>query len=135
MSEKPKMALRREILGALLRSARIRTGHSRAECANSLNVTTREIADFEDGKSDITVTQLQRLASFFELPIAFFLNAGPTGIEDHAEKDEADPVRERILLRQKLIGVQLRSARTRGRKDATRLRGTVARIDPQHLGI
>ena len=116
MSVRPNMALRRETLGALLRSARIRTGHSRAQCANSLNVTTRAIADFEDGKSDITVTQLQRLASFFELPIAFFLNAEPTGIEDRTEKDEVDPVRERVLLRQKLIGVQLRSARTRAGK-------------------
>jgi transcriptional regulator with XRE-family HTH domain len=116
MSEKPNLAQRRETLGALLRSARIRTGHSRVQCANSLNVTTQAIVAFEAGKSDITVTQLQKLARFFELPIAYFLSTEAPGSEDPTEIDEADIAQERMLLRQKLIGVQLRSARTQAGK-------------------
>ena len=116
MSAKPNLAQRSETLGALLRSARIRAGHSRVQCANFLNVTTQAIVAFEAGKSDITVTQLQKLARFFELPIAYFLSAEAPCGEDTAEIDEADIAQERMLLRQKLIGVQLRSARTQAGK-------------------
>ena len=139
MAEKPDMAQRRTTLGALLRSARIRTGHSRVQCANSLNVTTRAIADFEGGKSDITVTQLQRLAVFFDLPFAYFLNAEAPGCEDNAEIGEEHIAHERLTLRQKLIGVQLRSARANAGKTqrdcAALLRVSTRNISEYERGI
>ena len=112
MAEASVKELRSKNLGSLLRQARIQGGQSRISCANLLNVSTQTITDFESGKTNIAVTQLEAMADFLDVPLVFFwITEVPTDESDEEEAEQPDIVQERMWLRQKLIGVLLRQAR------------------------
>ena len=114
MAEESAKELRSKNLGSLLRQARTKAGQSRISCANLLNVSTQTIINFESGKTDITVTQLETLADFLGVPLVYFWSTEIPSDEEEAE--QPDIVQQRMLLRQKLIGVQLRQARLAAEK-------------------
>jgi transcriptional regulator with XRE-family HTH domain len=101
------MAIRSKIIGVLLRDARIKAGKSRKDCAAVLSCSPYMISQFEYGRKDITLAQLEVLAYFFGLPITYFWDED--AIPEEEEMDR--PVEGIMTLRRKIIGVLLRQAR------------------------
>lgn len=111
MGEQPAREQRNKNLGALLREARTEAGQSRISCANFLNISTQTIAELEAGEVAITAAQLETLADFLDVPLVHFWSTEIPPLDEGSEVEDTDIVQERLLLRQKLIGVQLRQAR------------------------
>jgi transcriptional regulator with XRE-family HTH domain len=107
MYTKEAMAIRSKIIGVLLRNARTRAGKSRQDCAVVLGCSPNTISQFEYGRKDITLPQLEILAYFFGLPITYFWDKD--AILEEEEMDQ--PVDEIMVIRRKIIGVLLRQAR------------------------
>ncbi len=107
MYTKEAMAIRSKIIGVLLRNARIKAGKSQKDCAEVLGCSPDTISQFEHGRKDVTLPQLEVLAYFFGLPITYFWD------EDAIlEEEEMDrPVDKIMIIRRKMIGVLLRQAR------------------------
>lgn len=115
MTELSAKEIRRKTLGALIRKARKQSSRSLTQCANLLSVSTQNIIDLESGKGEISATQLEALADYFNVPMSYFWS---TDLPAEAEEEPEPPdiVQERMWLRQKLIGVQLRQARQKAKK-------------------
>ena len=107
MYTKEAMAIRSKIIGVLLRNARIKAGKSRQDCAVVLGCSPDIISQFEYGRKDITLPQLEIMAYFFGLPITYFWDKD--AIPEEEEMDQ--PVDEIMMIRRKIIGVLLRQAR------------------------
>jgi transcriptional regulator with XRE-family HTH domain len=107
MYTKEAMVIRSKIIGVLLRNARVRAGKSRQDCAVVLGCSPNTISQFEYGRKDITLPQLEILAYFFGLPITYFWDKD--AIPEEEEMDQ--PVDEIMIIRRKIIGVLLRQAR------------------------
>jgi transcriptional regulator with XRE-family HTH domain len=107
MYTRETMAIRSKIIGVLLRNARIRAGKSRKDCAAVLGYSPATISQFEYGRKDITLPQLEVLAYFLGLPISYFWDKD--AIPEEEEMDR--PVDEIMTIRRKIIGVLLRQAR------------------------
>jgi len=115
MTELSDRELRRKELGALIRKARKQARRSPIQCANLLNVPVQNILEIESGQADISAAQLETLADYFSVPMTYFWNKEPLA-EDEEEAEGLDVVQERMLLLQKLIGVELRLARQKAEK-------------------
>ena len=72
------MALRRRIIGVLLRQARMEAGHSQKDLAKVLDCPSGRIASYEFGRADIPLLELEKLASYLEVPLSYFLDQGIT---------------------------------------------------------
>ena len=107
MYTKEAMAIRSKIIGVLLRNARVRAGKNRQDCAVVLGCSPDTISQFEYGRKDITLPQLEIMAYFFGLPITYFWDKD--AIPEEEEMDQ--PVDEIMMIRRKIIGVLLRQAR------------------------
>jgi len=68
------MALRRRIIGALLRQARLQAGKTQSECAELLGCSVSRISQYEFGQRDIPLPALEVLADFLEVPLEYFLD-------------------------------------------------------------
>jgi len=107
MYTREAMAIRSKIIGVLLRNARIKAGKSRKDCAAVLDCSPDTISQFEYGRKDITLPQLEVLAYFLGLPITYFWDKDAIPEEEEMER----PVNEIMTIRRKIIGVLLRQAR------------------------
>jgi transcriptional regulator with XRE-family HTH domain len=101
------MAIRSKIIGVLLRNARTQSGKSQKDCAAVLDCSPYMISQFEYGRKDITLPQLEVLAYFLGLPIAYFWDKDAISEEEEMDR----PVDEIMTIRRKIIGVLLRQAR------------------------
>jgi transcriptional regulator with XRE-family HTH domain len=72
------MGLRRRIIGVLLRQARLEAGHSQKDLAKVLDCPSGRIASYEFGRADIPLLELEKLASYLEVPLPYFLDQGIT---------------------------------------------------------
>jgi transcriptional regulator with XRE-family HTH domain len=70
------LALRRRIIGVLLRRARLEAGRSLEDLAQSIGVSTGQIAGYELGKVDIPIQKLQALGTYLNLPLDYFVDEG-----------------------------------------------------------
>jgi transcriptional regulator with XRE-family HTH domain len=104
------LQIRGRILGVLLTDARRAYGRTVAECARLVDVPEETYAAFEHGTQTPTLSQLEVLAYFFNVPISHFWGDKTLS----AARREAE-VREKapqvIALRDKMIGAALRSLR------------------------
>ncbi len=66
--------LRQKMIGVCLRQARKEAGKTQRECAEILDVSTHTISKYEYGKKPLPFPQLERLASFLEIPLSHFLD-------------------------------------------------------------
>lgn len=107
MYTREAMAIRTKIIGVLLRNARIRAGKSQKDCAAALGCSPETISQFEYGRKDITLPQLEVLAYFLGLPISYFWDKA---IPEEEEKVDR-PVEAIMNIRRKIIGVLLHQAR------------------------
>jgi transcriptional regulator with XRE-family HTH domain len=106
MLSQERLALRRKIMGALLRNAREQAGKSKKECAEALGCSTAFIGDLEQGKRDISLPQLEILAVLFRTPIEYFWSDGSSVLAVPKPRPAMA-----IPLRQRIIGTLLRKAR------------------------
>jgi transcriptional regulator with XRE-family HTH domain len=107
MYTREAMAIRSKIVGVLLRNARTRAGKSQKDCAAVLGCSPDTISQFEYGRKDITLPQLEMLAYFLGLPITYFWDKD--AIPEEEEMDQS--LDEVMTIRCKIIGVLLRQAR------------------------
>lgn len=60
-------------MGKKIRDYRIILDYSQQELADRLKLTKQAISRIENGKRRITAQELEMIASFFDVPVAFFL--------------------------------------------------------------
>jgi transcriptional regulator with XRE-family HTH domain len=125
--------LRRKILGVKIRHLRTRAGLNLQEVGEALGISAQTVTDIEFGQRDVTLPQLEVMALLFNAPIVYLLSDIPL-----EEPDKEFPTQEAIALRQRIIGVLLRQARTeagRSQEDLARILGVpVSRIAAYELG-
>jgi transcriptional regulator with XRE-family HTH domain len=68
------LAIRRRMIGVLLRQARLAAGKRLADCAQVLGVSTDTMAGYEYGQEDIAFHHLQALAEFLHVPLTYFVD-------------------------------------------------------------
>jgi transcriptional regulator with XRE-family HTH domain len=107
MQDLEAAAIRKKILGVLLRNARIRTGMTIKDAAEATGFSSGAVSDYEHGRRDISLPQLEVLAYTYGVPITYFWSDDP--IPD--DEDRELPVEEAMRLRRRIIGVLLRQAR------------------------
>jgi transcriptional regulator with XRE-family HTH domain len=109
MQEVGAATLKRKIIGVLLRNARIRAGMTIKEAAEETSFPTSAISDFEYGRRDVSLPQLEVMALVYRVPITYFWSDEPMG--ENGDDGEL-PVEQAMSLRRRVIGVLLRQART-----------------------
>ena len=108
------LAIRRKIIGVLLQGARLSAGKSKKECAEAIGVSTLRITQFEEGRKDIALPQLELLAYALKVPVSSFFKDKE---QDKLLAQEAElPAEQVMALRSRIIGVLLRQARAEAGK-------------------
>jgi len=104
------LAIRRKILGVLLRGARLRSGKSKKECAGAIGVSVAMLTHFEEGRKDISLPQLEILAYKLGISVSGFFRDREQ--EKLVAEDPDVPADQVMQLRDRIVGVLLRKART-----------------------
>lgn len=73
---KEAMTLRQRIIGALLRKARIEAKCSQEELANLLGIPVSKVSDYEFGKTEIPIQELEALVEYLNLSLEYFIDKG-----------------------------------------------------------
>jgi transcriptional regulator with XRE-family HTH domain len=125
--------LRRKILGVKIRHARTRAGLSLKEVGEAVGVSAGLMSDIEFGRRDVSLPHLEVMALLFNVPVVYFLSDIPL-----EEPNRDFPTLQALALRQRVIGVLLRQARTeagRSQEDLAKLLGVPSsRISSYELG-
>lgn len=79
------------------------------ECAEAIGVSPEQFQEFEKGTSAPSLPQLEMLALFFNIPIEHFW--GRQAISANAQASEYQEKERMLLLRNRVIGTNLRLAR------------------------
>lgn len=129
----PKARLRQKIVGLKIRHARTEAGLTLKEVGQALGLSTGLVSEIEFGQREVTLPQLEVMALLFNVPVSFFWSEDPIETPKRAL-----PTIEAIALRQRIIGVLLRQARTeagRSQEDAANLLNLpVSQIAQYELG-
>lgn len=116
--ETEKATLKRKILGVKIRHARTRAGLTLKEVGQALNLSAETISDIEYGQRDVSLPQLEIMALVFNVPMVYFWS------EDVVAEPNLDfPTVPAMVLRQRIIGVLLRKARTEAGQTQEELAG------------
>jgi transcriptional regulator with XRE-family HTH domain len=107
MQKQEAAAIRKKILGVLLRNARLRAGVGVKDAAKATGLSSRAVSDYEFGRRDISLPCLEVFAHAYRVPITYFWSEDPIA----GDGDRALPVKEAMALRRRIIGVLLRQAR------------------------
>ncbi len=102
-----KVVLRQKIIGVRIRHARIEAGLTHKEVGQAVGLSAAEISQAELGQRSVSLPQLEVMALLFSTPLAYFWSEDPIG-----DVSRKLPTVEAIALRQRIIGVLLRQART-----------------------
>ena len=100
-------AIRRKIIGVLLKGARLRAGRTKQQCADVIGVTPGILSAYERGHRGISLPELELLAYFLHVPVGSFLE----GDDESLVRRETPPGTQVIELRHRIIGALLREAR------------------------
>lgn len=134
MERQESATIRSKILGVLLRNARLRAGMTIKDVAKATGFSSSAVSDYEYGRRDISLPQLDVLAHTYHVPITYFWSENPIA-DDGGRKL---PVKEAMALRRRIIGVLLRQARMQAgysQKDLARLLGcSTGRISSYEFG-
>ncbi len=110
MSDLTAVKIKAKKLGVLLRSARQNVHHSVEESAQIIDVSPEEFQAYELGERSPSLPQLEMLAYTWGLPADYFW--GSELSEKSAEANKLSDKQLVLGLRQRVIGVMLRKART-----------------------
>jgi transcriptional regulator with XRE-family HTH domain len=102
-----KVVLRQKIIGVRIRHARSEAGLTLKEVGQALGLSAGEISEIELGQRVVSLPQLEVMALLFHIPLNYFWSE-----ESINETSRKLPTIEAIALRQRIIGVLLRQART-----------------------
>lgn len=97
--------IRSKMLGVLIRDARNHAGHSVADCAKALKISTEKFVKAEQGEYPLSLPEMEVLAIFLKVPINHFW--GSQALEASVEPDFDNM----LALRQRIVGALLRQAR------------------------
>jgi transcriptional regulator with XRE-family HTH domain len=132
-SDSQTVILRRKMLGVKIRHARARAGLSLKEMGEALGISAGLASDIEFGRRDVSLPQLEVMSLLFNVPVVYFLSDIPL-----EETRQEFPTLQALALRQRVIGVLLRIARTeagRSQEDlAAVLNVPASRISSYELG-
>ncbi len=105
------LKIRSKKLGVLIRDARLAAGKSMKECAEAIGVTPGRFSSFERGTKTPSLPELETLAYVLKVPLQHFWGR-EVHSDDLDEQVEAVDWPKAIALRQRIVGVLLRRART-----------------------
>jgi len=101
--------LRARKLGALLRDARLASGLSLEECAESMGVSSTILEAYEFGKNSPSLPELEVFAYMLDIPMEHFWEEQVLSFRNGGKKKlNLEPL---VKLRQRKIGALLRQAR------------------------
>lgn len=133
IADSQEAVLRRKILGVKMRDARIKSGLNLKDVGEAIGMSAGLVSDVEFGRRDISLPHLEVMALLFNVPVVYFLSDIPIE-ENHRDF----PTLQALALRQRIIGVLLRQARTesgRSQEDiAKTLNVPASRISSYELG-
>ncbi len=107
MNKPEALAVRRRIMGLVLRSTRLARERSVEDCAKLLQLSDEAILQIERGERDLSLPELEVLAQFLGRPVADVL-AGKMLAKEGGPDLRSPQAR---LIRNKIIGLSLRRAR------------------------
>ncbi len=110
MSESELELDRAQILGNLIRDARLYAGLRHRDCAKALGITEDEYKQAEAGEYPVTLPDLEVLALFLKVPMGYFW-----GTEKLFESKDVN-YSGMLELRQKVIGAMIRQSRLQARE-------------------
>jgi transcriptional regulator with XRE-family HTH domain len=108
------LTVRGKILGVLLKDARVAAGKSARECAEALGCATATYTAYERGDKSPSLPELELLAYHLDTPLDHFWGSRVRS-EGQGEDHPPVPAAPLINLRDRIIGAQLRRARTAAR--------------------
>ncbi|HNT55060.1 MAG TPA: helix-turn-helix transcriptional regulator [Anaerolineaceae bacterium] len=103
--------IRTRKLGVLIKDARTAAKREVEECARALGITPDTLRAYEAGSRPPSLPELEALAYYLDIPLEHFWSAKTLSGEDHAARVEQ--VRQLNKIRNRIIGVTLRTIRTR----------------------
>jgi transcriptional regulator with XRE-family HTH domain len=109
MLSEDEVRIQNKIIGVLLQHARLDAKMSIEACAHALGCGVALIAKAERGEVGLTLPQLESLAHLLGVPVSYFLETEE--LPDVRASAPSVPYAERMVLRDRIIGVQLRQAR------------------------
>ncbi len=102
-----RLAFRDRIIGVLLRDARRKAGLTKAECADALGVPRSAISAYEEGRTPVSLPELEVLGYMVDAPIHRFWEKEP----ELATERERPDFQDLLELRHRIVGVLVRQAR------------------------
>lgn len=103
----PKARLRQKIVGLKIRHARTEAGLTLKEVGQAVGLSAASISQMEFGQQAVTLPQVEVMALLFNVPVSYFWSEDPIETAGRTL-----PTVEAIALRQRIIAVLLRRART-----------------------
>ena len=87
-----------ELLGILIKEARISAGLTQADVANMLKITSQNVSSWERGKSKIDIDSLISLCDIYQIDFINLINQVKYEKTSESINDSEEKVRERIKL-------------------------------------
>jgi transcriptional regulator with XRE-family HTH domain len=103
--------IRAKKLGALIKDARLSTGKNITTCADAIRVSSGRMSAFEQGEKSPSLPELEALAFFLGIPLEHFWGQ-ESRAADLEERVETSRLERLIPIRQKIVGILLKKART-----------------------
>ena len=125
------LRIRGKKIGALLKDARIASGKSMTNCANTIGVTSERISAFERGEKQPSLPELEALSFFMDIPLSHFWGTKSLLIEEE-NKLASTNLGEWVTQRTSIIGEKLKLAREKANITLKELSETVG-ITPRKL--
>jgi len=110
--EPDKQAVRRKVVGLLLRHVRLRAGRNQSELAAALHVSKHRYAQYEQGQGEISLPELELVAELCGVSLSYFFDDKSEVADEGAES----PCQIAPRLQRKIMGALLRQARQRAGK-------------------
>ena len=101
---------RAEMLGNLIREARLYAGRELGECADVLSISAEAYEQVEAGEYAVSLPDLEALALFLKVPMGYFWG------RNELLKPRPVDYKSLITLRHRVIGVMLRQLRLQARQ-------------------
>lgn len=133
MLSEDAVRIRNKITGVLLQQARLDAKMSVKACADALGCDAALIDKAERGEVGLTLPQLESLAHLLGVPLSYFLET-----EELPEPETAVPpvsYAERMILRDRIIGIQLRQARQEAGQELDQVAAVVGYTPAELEGI
>lgn len=103
------LKIRNKKLGLLIFDARKAMRRTAEECAEAIGVSPEQFQEFESGVRAPSLPELELLALFFNIPIEHFW--GKQALSENAAPDPLQEKERLLMLRNRMIGTNLRLAR------------------------